>query len=150
MHRFALAVLVAGVAVSAATAAPPKTALLTHVKAEPGRVVFSFRTAPHQVTAAYVPKAQVVESGSGRRVTVAGTKVLVLRFTPASGADLSGSTFRMVYKGPRRLKPARPGSVREVVRVSDFEAELGWAIGLDRKHTYRVARAGPNVVVTFS
>ena len=32
--------------------------------------------------------------------------------------------------------------------MSDFEAELGWAIGLDRKHTYRVTRVGPNVVVT--
>ncbi len=150
MHRLAIAILAAGVAASAATAAPPKTALLTHVKAEPARVVFSFRTAPRQVTAAYVPKSHVVESGSGRRVTVAGNKVLVLRFTPASGADLSGNTLRITYKGPRRLKPATAGSVREVVRVSDFEAELGWAIGLDRRHAYRVTRAGPNVVVTVS
>jgi hypothetical protein len=150
MHRFAIALLAACVAASAAAAAPPKTALLTHVKAEPGRVVFSFRTAPRQVTAAYVPKSQVVESGSGRRVTVAGAKALVLRFTPASGADLSGNSLRITYKGPRRLKPATAGSVREVVRVSDFEAELGWAIGLDRKHAYRVTRDGPNIVIAFS
>jgi hypothetical protein len=150
MNRLAIAVVAAAVAASSAAAAPPPTALLTHVQAEPGRVVFSFRTPPRQVTGAYVPKSSVVESGSGRRVTVAGTAVLVLRFVPASGADLSGSTFRLVYKGPRRLKPATAGAVREVVRVSDFEAELGWAIGLDRKHAYRVTRVGPNVVVTFS
>lgn len=146
-----IAGLAAGLAAGLVAAAPPPPiALLTNVKAEPARVVFSFRSAPRQVTAAYVPRSQLRESGSGKRVRVAGTAALVLRFTPAAGADLSGPTLKITYKGPRRLRPAGRGPVREVVRTSDFEAELGWAIGVNRKRTYRVVRRGPNVVVTFS
>jgi hypothetical protein len=146
MHKLALA-LAAGLV---AAAPPPKIALLTGVKAEPSRVVFSFRSAPRLVTGAYVPKSHVLEAGSGKRVTLAGKAALVLRFTPAAGADLSGPTLKITYTGPKRLRPAGTGPVREVARTSDFEGELGWAIGLDRKHSYRVTRAGPNVVVTFS
>jgi hypothetical protein len=145
MHEIA-AVLAAGLV----AAAPPPVALLTGVKAEPSRVVFTFRTAPKLVTGAYVAKSKLVEAGSGRRVPLAGTAALVLRFTPAAGADLSGPTLKITYKGPRRLRPAGRGPVREVARTSDFESELGWAVGLDRKHTFRITRSGPNVVVTFS
>jgi hypothetical protein len=136
-------------AVLAGSAAPPKTALLTHVKAEASRVTFSFRSAPLRITGGWVPGSKVSEDGSGKHVQVAGAAVLVLRFVPASGADLSGNTFRLVYKGPRRLKPPAGGPVREVVRVGDFEAMLSWAIGLDRKRPYRIVRNGANVVVTF-
>jgi len=131
------------------TVSKPTTALLTNVHAGPKQVAFDFRTAPLQVKAGYVPKSQVVESGSGLPVAVAGSAFLVVRFNPASGADLSGSTFRLVYKGPRRLRPATAGPVREVARISDYEADLAWAIGLDRQRPYHVARAGSNVVVTF-
>jgi hypothetical protein len=144
--RLAIALVAA---VLAGSSAPPKTALLTHVQAEPGRVTFSFRTAPRQVDAGWVAKQKVTEDGSGKHVQVAGAAVLVLRFVPASGADLSGGTFRLVYKGPKRLKPPAGGPVREVVRVGDFEAMLSWAIGLDRKRPYRIVRNGANVVVTF-
>ena len=103
-------VLVLGVVVlacgSSAVAAPPKTALLTAVKAAPKQIEFDFRSAPLHVKPGYVPRSQVVESGSGRPVKVAGTAFLVVRFSPASGADLSGKTMRIVYKGPARLKPA--------------------------------------------
>lgn len=130
-------------------ASKPKTALLTNVRASSDRVEFDFRSAPLQVKAGYVPRSQVVESGSGRPVKVAGSAFLVVRFSPASGADLSGSTFRLVYKGPRRLTPAKPGPVEEVARISDFEADLAWAIGVDRRRPYHVDRDGANVVVTF-
>ena len=146
MHGIA-AILAAG---PVAAAPPPPVALLTGVKAEPSRVVFTFRTAPKLVTGAYVAKSKVVESGSGRRVPLAGTAALVLRFMPAAGADLSGPTLKITYKGPKRLRPAGRGPVRDVARTSDYESELGWAVGLDRKHPFRIVRSGPNVVVTFS
>ncbi len=131
------------------SAAPaPTTALLTAVKAAPKQVEFRFRSAPLQIKAGYVPRSKVVESGSGRPVKVAGSAFLVVRFSPASGADLSGKTMRIVYKGPRRLKPATPGPVQEVARTSDYEADLAWAIGLDRQRPYHVVRHGSNVVVT--
>jgi hypothetical protein len=131
------------------TASKPKTALLTGVRASSDRVEFDFRSAPLQVKAAYVPKSDVRESGSGRHVKVAGSAFLVVRFSPAGGADLSGPTLRITYKGPRRLKPAKPGPVEEVARISDYEADLAWAIGVDRRRPYHVARDGANVVVTF-
>ena len=145
-----LALAIALVASLLAGSSPPKTALLTHVKAEPSRATFTFRSAPLRITAGWVPKEKVAEDGSGRHVPVAGAAVLVVRFVPASGVDLSGSVLRITYEGPRRLKPAARGAVREVVRVGDFEAMLSWAIGLDRRRAFRIVRSGPNVVVTFS
>jgi hypothetical protein len=141
------AVALAGAAAVSA-ASPPKTALLTAVKAAPKQVEFRFRSAPLRIKAGYVPRSKVVESGSGRPVKVAGSAFLVVRFSPASGADLSGKTMRIVYKGPTRLKPATAGPVREVARTSDYEADLAWAIGLDRRRPYHVVRHGSNVVVT--
>jgi hypothetical protein len=132
----------------AAVAAPPTTALLTHVKVAPKQVEFDFRSAPRTIKAGYVPRSQVVESGSGRPVKVAGNAFLVVRFSPASGADLSGNTMHIVYKGPIRLKPAAAGPVRETARISDYEADLAWAIGVDRQRPYHVVRHGSNVVVT--
>jgi hypothetical protein len=35
-----------------------------------------------------------------------------------------------------------------VARTSDYEADLAWAIGLDRRRPYHVTRDGSNVVVT--
>jgi hypothetical protein len=130
------------------TASKPTTALLTNVRAGPKQVAFDFRSAPLQIKAGYVPRSKVVESGSGRPVKVAGSAFLVVRFSPASGADLSGTTMRIVYEGPRRLEPATPGPVREVARTSDYEADLAWAIGLDRRRPYHVERHGSNVAVT--
>ena len=93
------------------SAAPaPTTALLTAVKAAPKQVEFRFRSAPLQIKAGYVPRSKVVESGSGRPVKVAGSAFLVVRFSPASGADLSGKTMRIVYKGPRRLEACDAGA----------------------------------------
>jgi len=129
-----------------ASGAPP-VALLESIRAQPARVTFEFRTAPRQIKARYVPKAQVAEAGSGLPVAVKGKAFLVVHFIPASGADLSGSTFKLVYRGPKRLKPASAGPVQELARVSDFEADLGWVIGLDRRRPVHVARAGANVIV---
>ena len=145
---FALCVVALVVGGTGSAAAPPKTALLTAVKAAPKQVEFRFGSAPLQIKAGYVPRSKVVESGSGRPVKVAGSAFLVVRFSPASGADLSGKTMRIVYKGPTRLKPATAGPVREVARISDYEADLAWAIGLDRRRPYHIARDGANVVVT--
>jgi hypothetical protein len=141
------AVALAGAAAGSA-ASPPAVALLTAVKVAPTQVEFRFRSAPLRIKAGYAPRSKVVESGSGRPVKVAGSAFLVVRFSPASGADLSGKTMRIVYKGPTRLKPATAGPVREVARTSDYEADLAWAIGLDRRRPYHVVRHGSNVVVT--
>ncbi len=49
--------------------------------------------------------------------------------------------------GRSACEPAARGPVQEVVRTGDFEAVLSWAIGLDKRRPFHVARAGANVVV---
>jgi hypothetical protein len=129
------------------SAAAPPVALLTGVRVQPAKVTFAFRTAPSQIKAGYVTKAQLREDGSGSKVALKGKAFLVVRFTPASGADLSGGTFTLVYRGPRRMQPAAPGPVQEVVRTGDFEAVLSWAVGLDKHRPYHITRHGASVVV---
>ena len=111
-------------------------------------MTFTFRSAPARITSGYVTKAHLREDGSGLEVAVKGKAFVVLHFTPASGADLSGGTVKLVYRGPKRLRPATRGPVQEVVRTGDFEAVLSWAIGLDKRRPFHVSRAGANVVVT--
>ncbi len=149
MRRPLLAAAAAALVLSAASsAAAPPVALLTGVRAQPAKVTFTFRSAPSQIRAGYVTKAQLREDGSGLEVVVKGKAFVVVHFTPASGGDLSGGTFKLVYRGPKRLRPAARGPVQEVVRTGDFEAVLSWAIGLDKRRPFHVARAGANVIVT--
>jgi hypothetical protein len=136
-------VLAACAATSAAAAPVPRTAVLTGVNLANNRAVFFFRTAPTTIKAGYVPRSQVVESGSGLPVKVAGSAFLVIRFSPASGA-----AYSTLYKLPSRLKLATTaGPVREAARISDFEGDLAWVIGVDRKRAYHVTRRGANVFV---
>ena len=104
------------------------------------RVVFEFEgTVPgHRIGFIERP---VREDGSGDEVQVEGAAVLGVHFEPASGVDLSGPEMRMVYKGPRRLDLAT-STVVDVVRVTDFEANLDWAIGLDSRVGFKVTVLG--------
>ena len=133
---------------AASSAAAPPVALLTGVRVQSAKVTFAFRSSPSRIKTGYVTEAQLREDGSGRKVAVKGKAFVVVHFTPASGADLGGGTFKLVYRGPKRLQPATRGPVQEVVRTGDFEAVLSWAIGLDKRRPFHVSRAGANVVVT--
>jgi len=136
----AVAVAAAGCGGSAST---PDVALLTDVRAEGARVEFVFESPPREVSARYVD--EVREDGSGRLVRVAGAATLVVRFEPAATADLAGEKLRVTYDGPRRLRASGP--VLEVVKVGDFESQLAWAIGLDRRRPHELEREGDRVVV---
>lgn len=92
------------------------------------RVTFTFEGDVPGYRVGYVDRP-IIEDGSGDEVTVDGTSVLGVHFEPASGFDLSGEG-RQVYQGPERLDLATT-VVLDVVRASDFEANLDWAIGVD-------------------
>ena len=99
VHRLLPAAAAVALALwAASSAAAPPVALLTGVRAQPARVTFTFRSSPSQIKTGYVTKAQLREDGSGRKVTVKGKAFVVIRFTPASGADLSGGTFKLVQR----------------------------------------------------
>jgi hypothetical protein len=131
------------------TSSAPTTALLTAVHADGTSATFEFRSPPTLVRTRFRPRSQIAESGSGRKVPLAGDAFLVVSFSPAATgvADENGVTFS--YTGPRRLRPADPGPIQEVVKIGDFEAQLDWAIGLDRRRPARVTRDGATVTVTF-
>jgi len=123
----------------------PTTALLTDVTVEGKSVRFDFRSDPSAVRTGY--ERQVNECGSGAPVRLQGAASLVVHFMPAASADLRGEQVVPTYTGPRRL--AGPGPVLEAVKVCDFEADLGWAIALDRRLPVHVERDDNAVVVNF-
>ncbi len=126
---------------STKTSPEPTTALLTAVQVDRAKVTFEFKSAPQHVTASYVRRSQLAESGSGKPVPLKGTAYLMIHFTPAA------STVTFSYTGPRRING--PGPVLEVAKTSDFEADLGWAIGLDRRLPSHVSQDGSSVTVSF-
>jgi hypothetical protein len=142
---FALLTIIAGCGASK-HASVPTTALLTDVRAGGTSVSFRFRSAPQHVTWRYTPRARVAESGSGKPVEIGAPVVAVVHFTPAATAEPKGDSVALTYTGPRRL--AGTGPIRDVVKVSDFEADVAWAIGLDSRLPVHVSREGATVTVS--
>src|SRR2546427_10256007 len=139
--------LLAGCGGSQKQGSAQTTALLTAVQVERATVTFEFKSAPNDVRASYVPRSRLAESGSGKPVPLKGTAYLMIHFTPAATAEATASAVTFSYTGPRRIEG--PGPVLEVAKTSDFEADLGWAIGLDRRLPSHVSRDGSSVTVSF-
>ena len=127
--------------------AVPTNALLTGVNVEGASVRFEFRSQPRSVTAAYQPRSRIVESGSGRPVPLRGRAYLVIHFVPAASADVQGEKVIPTYTGPHRLRG--PGPVLETAKTSDFEADLAFAIGVERRLPFHVSHDGTTVTVSF-
>ena len=130
-----------------------ETMYLTHVGIEAlecsDRVIFSFREAPPGpgYNISYEPAATAKsEDGSGNPVEVDGSAFLVVRLTPAMGAEIVGEQVQPTYTGPRRLKPEGTSFVREVVKTGDFEAMVTWVIGLEEERPF-TANASPSELV---
>lgn len=138
-----------GFVTSTVSTPPTEGGLLEKVTAtndgEVDRVTFTFEGDVPGYRVGYVDRP-LIEDGSGDEVTVDGTAVLGVHFEPASGFDLSGEG-RQVYEGPERLDLATT-VVLDVVRVSDFEANLDWAIGVDAAEVpFRVHVEGRSIIV---
>jgi hypothetical protein len=103
------------------------------------RVVLEFDGADvpsHRLTYVDPP---IREDGSGEEVAVAGAAFLELRMTPASGVDLASPELTATYTGPDRVGAPGTAVVTEVVRTGDFEANLAWVVGLDRRTPFAFA-----------
>ena len=147
---FALLALAAGCGgggKATTTTGPPETAYLTNVEVEGDTVTFEFKTPPGEVKARYQPRSQVAECGSGAPVRLKGSAYAVVHFIPAASAEIKGEEVVPSYTGPKRI--SGPGPVLETAKMCDFEADLGWAIGVDRKRPLDVSRDGSTVTVSF-
>jgi hypothetical protein len=143
----AVAALAAGCGGSTSEPETPTTAYLTGVTVGASSVRFDFEGAPLAVRARFEPRANVAECGSGMPIELAGRASAVVHFTPAASAKIEGEKVVPTYTGPKRLHG--PGPVLELARSCDFEADLAWAIGLERRLTPHVSRDGSTVTVTF-
>jgi hypothetical protein len=113
-----------------------RTAILTEVRARADSISFDFRTAPFKVTAGY-HRGAPAQCGSGARVRLAGSAALVVHFTPAMTSGVE-----------RRIRVGG-GPVLELAKFCDFEADVGWAIGLDQRRPFRISRQGATVSIDF-
>jgi hypothetical protein len=126
----------------------PKVALLTNVRTKGDSVTFQFQSEPQNVKARYVPKRELAECGSGAPVPLRGGAYAVVHFTPAQTASIGDDgTVTPTYTGPRRLSGTGP--VLEVAKLCDFEADVGWAIGVERRLPMDVSTDGGTVTITF-
>ncbi|MGQ0678988.1 MAG: AMIN-like domain-containing (lipo)protein [Actinomycetota bacterium] len=81
--------------------------------------------------------SEVFQDGSGEPVAVGGADLHQIVFQGASGVDLSGDTFVLVYTGPKEFKPGFR-QLAEAKNNGDFEATLSWALGLNERRCLRV------------
>jgi hypothetical protein len=140
--------LLAGCGGSSESSEGPETAYLTDVKVTGDTLTFDFKSAPLEVKAHFQPRSQLRECGSGRPVTVKGADYVVVHFTPAASAEIKGEDVVPTYTGPKRL--SGPGPVLEAAKICDFEADLGWAVGIAKKLALHVSRDGASVTVSFN
>jgi hypothetical protein len=115
---------------------PSDHATMTDVHVGTGSVDFSFDTRVQRVAAAYV-RGPIAECGSGALVRPKGGAVLVVHFLPAQTEGL-----------PKRIVMPS-GTVRELWKMCDFEADVGWAIAVSQRRPFHVSRDGATVTVTF-
>jgi hypothetical protein len=153
VRRLAVLAAVAVVAVAGCgdshKASAPEVALLTGVQAEGTSATFDFKSAPGMVRTEFRRRSQIAESGSGRPVPLKGAAFLVVSFSPAATAEADATSVTFSYTGPKRLRPSTAGPVQELVKIGDFEAQLDWAVGLDRRRPVHVTRNGTKVTVAF-
>jgi hypothetical protein len=69
------------------------------------------------------------QDASGEPLAVSGNAFVNVVFHGATGVDLE---YEPTYHGPAVLRPGF-GILREAVRSGDFEATLGWVLGLERQ-----------------
>jgi len=132
---------------SSSTNEEPQIAHLATIDVSGDTLKFAFDNAPSEVRGRYVPKTQLAECGSGMDVPLKGSAFYVVHFVPAASAKIEGEKVVKTYKGPYRL--SGPGPILELARTCDFESDLAWAVGLERRLQPHVSQDGSTVTVTF-
>jgi hypothetical protein len=143
-----LTVCLAGLVLAFAAAPAGAQSALTLVAVRAGRhagfdrVVFEFRgDVPATRRIRYVD--QLTQDGSGEPVSLAGDANLEVVFEGANAHDDRGNPT----VSPRRFSPGFP-ALKEVAQVGDFEAVVGYGLGVDRERPFKVSTlSGPSRLV---
>ena len=101
------------------------------------RITFEFRAPkPNPGGKSGVPLYEIrgarppfTQDASGEPLAVSGNAFVSIVFHGASGVD---PNYETTYHGPAVLRPGFD-LLREAVRSGDFEATLGWVLGLERQ-----------------
>jgi hypothetical protein len=107
------------------------------------RITFEFRAPkPNPGGKAGIPRYEIraarppfTQDGSGAPLAVSGNAFVNLVFHGATGYDFED--YEPTYDGPAVLR-AGFDVLREAVRSGDFEATLGWVLGLERQTCWDV------------
>jgi hypothetical protein len=135
-------VLAGAAAPAGAQSAPTLVAVRAGRHAGFDRVVFEFR-GPIPATRQVRWVDQLVQDGSGEPVPVAGGADLEVVFQGANAHDDRGRPT----VSPRRFSPGFT-ALKEVAQVGDFEAVVGYGLGVDRKRPLEVSTlSGPSRLV---
>lgn len=115
------------------------------------RVTFEFEPkpdAPSQPPFHFVSFVdELITEGEGRPVPVDGEVFLLVTFQ-AIGVDLSGEQPVEVYTGPKRFTPGF-GTLKEVVHLGDFEAQVSWGLGLAREACFVLEAEADHLTLEF-
>ncbi len=114
------------------------------------RVEFAFREAapgPGYDISYQPAETAKKQDGSGNPVEIDGSAFLVVRLTPAMGAEIVGEDVKPTYTGPARIVTDGTSFVREVVKTGDFEAQVTWVIGLDEERPFTAEASESELVV---
>jgi hypothetical protein len=107
------------------------------------RIVFDFAGVAPGATVQYSP-GPFTFGESGQPITIDGAAFLQLTLAPASGVDLTKPDAPATYTGSAQIVPHGLAHVREIRRLSDFEGQMVWVIGLDSVRQFTEAQlAGP-------
>lgn len=127
----------------------PPVALLTKVEVRgtdcSARMVFTFDEAVPGYEIGY--QSGPFAGPDGEPVEVQGSAFLSMRLFPASGVDLSGGQPRQTYTGDRSFT-VKPGPVRQLRLIEDFEAQMVWVAGAEAAKPFTVDREANRLTVT--
>lgn len=94
-------------------------------------IVFRFANVAPGYTVQY-ERGPFTAGESGEPITIEGSAFLQITLAPASGVDLSKPDAPATYTGASTiLTHGATDHVREIRRLSDFEGQMVWVIGLD-------------------
>jgi hypothetical protein len=102
------------------------------------RVTLRFDTRLPSYQVAFV-EPPILQSGSGRQITLGGAAFLEVLLSPATAAGYPGEARASTYRGPSRLRALTGQVVTEAVVTGDVEATLVWTIGLRHRAAFAVA-----------